>query len=159
MYRRPPALCRATLLLAVLLATGPALLLAQDSARFKWWQNETVQKQLGLAGDQVKRIEAVFQGALPDLRRGKQQLDALEGELSRLVEKSADDAAVVQQVDRVEAARGVLNKTRVLMLLRMRRLLSPDQRVRLDAFHMGRGSDHADHPKRGAEHSDREKRH
>ena len=137
---------------ASLLSVAPVFA-AQDGRRFKWWQNYAVQRTLGLASDQIKRIEEVFQGALPDLRRGKQQLDALEGELSRLVEKSVDDTTVAQQVDRVEAARAVLNKTRTLMLLRIRRILGPDQRVRLDAFHKERG------PGREQEHVNRGKRH
>ncbi len=150
---KPHSPVRTVLLLfgASLLSAAPLLGL-QDSARFKWWQNEIVQRKLGLAADQTRRIEEIFQGALPDLRRGKQQLDVLEGELSRLVEKSADDTAVAQQVDRVEAARAVLNKTRTLMLLRIRRVLNPDQRVGLDAFHKGG-------PDRRPEHADRQKRH
>ncbi len=147
---------RVTLLVSALVTTValfvPADALAvqntpavNDAPRFKWWQNESIQRKLGLTGDQSQRLEEVFQSALPDLRRGKRQLDTLESELARLVESSADDITVAQQVDRVEAARGVLNKTRTLMLLRMRRMLSADQRHRLDAFHKERARDHS-HP-------------
>ena len=40
----------------------------------------------------------------------------------------------MRTIDRVEAARSALAKTRTLMLYRMHRLLSPEQRVRLEAF-------------------------
>jgi hypothetical protein len=41
----------------------------------------------------------------------------------------------MEQVIKVEAARGEINKTRALMLLRMRRALTTDQWVKLGAMH------------------------
>jgi hypothetical protein len=52
----------------------------------------------------VNRLETVF-GALPDLRRGRDDLDRQEAELSRLIEMNADEAVVIKQVDKVEAIR------------------------------------------------------
>ena len=45
---------------------------------------------------------------------------------------SPDEASVIKQVDRVEAIRSHMNKMRTLMLLRMRQILSPEQRVKLN---------------------------
>jgi hypothetical protein len=42
---------------------------------------------------------------------------------------------VARQIDRVELVRSSLNKTRTLMLLHMRQVLSADQRVKLTAMH------------------------
>ena len=135
-----------TVLFAAVLCAVSSPLQAQG---FKWWQNEPFQKRLGLTSDQSRRIEDVFQAALPNLRRAKQQLDSQEGELSKLVNGAAEDAALAQQVERVEAARSELNKTRTLMLLRIRRILTADQRVKLDAIHKERERerDHKDHDK------------
>jgi len=103
---------------------------------FKWWQSEKFQHNLGLSPDQVSRLEGVFQASLPALRAHKAALDRLETELSHLVaDGSVDEVQVVQQVDRVEAVRSDLSRTRVLMLVRMRRILTPDQRVKLTALH------------------------
>ena len=44
--------------------------------------------------------------------------------------EACDDAQVMAQVGVVEAARSELNKSRTMMLLRMRRVLTPDQRVK-----------------------------
>ena len=44
--------------------------------------------------------------------------------------EASDDAQVMAQVGVVEAARSELNKSRTMMLLRMRRVLTPDQRVK-----------------------------
>ena len=53
-------------------------------------------------------------------------LDRAEDEFDRLVE-SGDDASVLEYVGIVETARAELNKTRTVMLLRMRRSLTTDQ--------------------------------
>jgi hypothetical protein len=71
---------------------------------------------------------------LPTLKAKKQTLDGLETEFEKLVERG-DDAAVMEQVGRVEAARAELNKCRTLMLLKMRRTLTTDQWVKLGALH------------------------
>ena len=99
--------------------------------RFAWWRADQFQKNLGLSADQVSRLEMVFQGALPDLRRGNDDLTRQEDELSRLIEMNADEAVVIKQIDKVEAIRTHLNKTRQLLLLHQRQLLTPDQRVKL----------------------------
>jgi Spy/CpxP family protein refolding chaperone len=41
----------------------------------------------------------------------------------------------MRQVDKVEALRSNMNKNRTLMLLRMRQVLSPDQRTKLNQLH------------------------
>lgn len=115
---------------------------------FKWWSDEAAQKRLGLSADQSRRIEDVFQQALPALRAGKQRFDSAEQELTTLIERSADDGPVVRQLERVESARADLNKARTLMLLQMRRILSPEQRVRLDELHHERGRDLRSQPGR-----------
>jgi Spy/CpxP family protein refolding chaperone len=101
---------------------------------FAWWRTDQFQRNLGLSTDQVNRLEAVFQTALPDLRRGRDDLDRQEAELSRLIEMNAEEAIVVRQVDKVEAIRSHLNKARQLMLFHLRQLLTPDQRVKLKAL-------------------------
>jgi Spy/CpxP family protein refolding chaperone len=96
---------------------------------FKWWQSDTFIKGLGLTQDQSTKIEAIFQKNLQVLRQEKDALDKAEADFNQMVEAS-DDAQVMAQVGVVEAARSELNKSRTMMLLRMRRVLTPDQRVR-----------------------------
>jgi Spy/CpxP family protein refolding chaperone len=104
---------------------------SQPPQRFAWWRSEQYQKNLGLTVDQVNRIETIFQNALPDLRKGRDELDREEAELSRLIEVNADEAKFVRQLDKVEALRSHLNKVRLLILYHHRQVLSADQRVRL----------------------------
>jgi Spy/CpxP family protein refolding chaperone len=123
---------RVLVLAAVALCVLPAAASAQPT---KWWQNEGVQRKLSLTPDQSQRIEDIFQAALPDQRRLKRQLDELERELGGALEHDPDEATLVQQVDRIEHARAELNKARTLMLLRIRRVLSADQRQKLSMIH------------------------
>lgn len=121
---------RALWVLVILALAAPA-----GAQSFAWWKDLRFQKEVGLTGDQCTRIDGVFQTALPHLRQGKEELDRLEAELSRLIDSNADEAQVVRQVDRVEAQRAALNKGRTLMLLHMRQVMTPDQLARFKAAH------------------------
>ena len=107
----------------VLLAFCAAPALAQ---RGKWWQNERFQSELSLTPEQSTRLEQIFQKTQPTLRQRMRALDRAEDEFDRLVE-NGDDASVLEYVGIVETARAELNKTRTVMLLRMRRSLTTDQ--------------------------------
>lgn len=121
---------RASALLAMaFLLTVPAA--GQGS---KWWQSDQYKRELGLTSEQSRRLEDIFQAALPDLRVLNRALDQAETEFERLVEKG-DDSAVMEQVGRVETARAELNKSRTMMLLRMRRVLTTDQWAKFTALH------------------------
>jgi Spy/CpxP family protein refolding chaperone len=115
---------------AALLAFCAAPALAQ---RGKWWQDERFRRELGLTAEQSTRLEEIFQKTQPTLRQRMQTLDKAEDELDRLVE-TGDDASVLQHVEVVETARGELNKTRTVMLLRMRRSLTADQWAKFTAL-------------------------
>jgi Spy/CpxP family protein refolding chaperone len=101
----------------------------------RWWKTDPAKSELGLTADQTAKIEGIFEEAIAQLRQQKNDLDRLEDQLSRLIEASADEVQVTQQIDRVETVRATLNKTRTLMLLHMRQVLTADQRLRLNAMH------------------------
>jgi Spy/CpxP family protein refolding chaperone len=101
--------------------------------RGKWWQNDRLVKELGLTPEQSTRLEEIFQKHLPTLRQRMDALDQAERAFDLVVE-NGDDKAVMSQVDVVEAARAELNKTRTLMLLRMRRSLTADQWAKFTAL-------------------------
>jgi Spy/CpxP family protein refolding chaperone len=103
------------------------------SQQSTWWKSEQYVKELGLTAEQIKRIDEIFQAALPTLRAQKKALDTAEVEFERLVEKG-DDGSVMDQVGRVETARAELSKTRTMMLLRMRRVLTTDQWAKFTAL-------------------------
>ena len=106
---------------------------ASEAQRFKWWQVEHMQLELGLTTEQVDRLEEVFQSYLPSLRKQKQALDRAESEFDRLVARG-DHAGALAQVEPVEAARAAFNKSRAHQLLYMRRVLTVDQHAKLTAL-------------------------
>lgn len=124
--------------LCLTLAVSPTV--SAQGFGFKWWQHDRYRAELGLTADQSRRLEEIFQTTVPTLRAQKKAFDEAEAEFNRLVEQG-NDAAVMEQVIKVEAARGEINKTRALMLLRMRRALTTDQWVKLGAMHQADSRD------------------
>ena len=108
---------------------------------FPWWRDAQFQKELSLSTDQSSRIDSLFQSTMPSLRHKKEELDAEEAELSRLIAANADEQAVTKEVDRVEAIRSHLNKARTLLLLHIRQVLTPDQRAKLNKLYEQRVTD------------------
>jgi Spy/CpxP family protein refolding chaperone len=101
---------------------------------FKWWQSEQYKKELQLTAEQTRRMEEIFQKAMPQLKVQKSALDAAEEKFGRLVEKG-EDTAVMEQINVVEAARADLNKGRTLMLYSMRKAMTSDQWVKFTRLH------------------------
>ena len=118
-------------LAVVLLLSFSAAASAQQLNWF-WWKMEPDARSSRT--DQSTQIEGIFQEGIAQLQKQKDELDRLEGKLSRLIETMATKPEVTQQIDRVEAARSTLNKTRTLMLLHMRQVLKPEQRLKLNAL-------------------------
>jgi Spy/CpxP family protein refolding chaperone len=123
---------------------------------FKWWQTERFQKELSLTTEQISRIEGIYTTTEPMLRAQKKATDKHEEKLSKLIQDpKSDEAMVLQATDRLEAARNELSRTRTLMLFRIRRVLTEDQLVKLNAMHQhdrqqrerkgkGQDNDHSD---------------
>jgi Spy/CpxP family protein refolding chaperone len=104
--------------------------------RTKWWQSEGARLAVGLTDEQSRQLESIFQVMLPQMRADKEELDRQEKALSKLMaDPTTAEIDVSQAIDRVGAARAKANKTRLLMLYRMHRLLTPAQREKLDGLH------------------------
>ncbi|MGH9255031.1 MAG: Spy/CpxP family protein refolding chaperone [Vicinamibacterales bacterium] len=122
-------LIRGGAVVALVALTGVPVL----AQRGKWWQDERFRRELALSTEQSAHLEAIFQKTQPTLRERMQALNRAEEQLDRLIEKG-DDASVLEYVGIVESARSELNKTRTVMLLRMRRSLTTDQWAKFTAL-------------------------
>src|SRR5262245_30519586 len=132
-------------LLAVVLIAGVAGGTAgasQAQQPFFWWRSEDVKKELKLTAEQVSRIDKIFESTRPELRQEMDELNRYDAKFQKLIETSTDEALLARQIDRVETARANLNKTRSLMIARMRLVLSPEQRQRLKVVYERRESQH-----------------
>ena len=135
----------------VMAAASPAF--AQGFS-FKWWQTERFKKELSLTTEQVTRIEGIYQTTEPLLRAQKQAIDRREEKLSKVIQDpKSDEATLLQTTDRLEAARNELSRTRTLMLFRIRRVLTDEQNLKINAMH---AKDRADRENR--EKSERERK-
>ena len=135
--------------LIVLAAAAPA-----SAQGFKWWQTERFQKELVLTAEQISRIEGIYQTTEPLLRAQKTAIDRREEKLSKVIQDpKSDEVTLLQATDRLEAARNEMSRTRTLMLFRIRRVLSDEQNLKINAMH---AKDRADRESR--EKSERERK-
>ena len=119
----------------VFLASGPVDAANQNGQRHGWWLSDEVRAHVELTDDQSARLDRIYKRALPKLRDSMRRLNAEEHTLSQLVaDMGVEEIDVTRQVDRVEAVRSELSKTRLLMVFRMYRVLEPDQRDALDQW-------------------------
>jgi Spy/CpxP family protein refolding chaperone len=128
-------------LCAVLLILGVAPAGAQ-SARGggpppgTWWTSDKFKQELRLTDDQSARIQQIFQASISQLRSSKDALDREEAGLSKLMASAdAQEAEVLLAIDRVETARYTMSKARTVMLFRINRVLTHEQRAKLEEIH------------------------
>ena len=131
--------CTTVVLLAGLLSFAVA---AEATQRYKWWQSAEVAAEIGLPAEQGADIEAIFQSIRPKLRELVRRLHREEDELTAVMHAmQAEEWEVALQIDKVEAARSALSKTRTLMLYRMHKTLTAGQIEALHAMWERRRSD------------------
>lgn len=117
-------------------AAPPDAARSGDRPRFKWWVDQRARTEIGITDQQSAEIEQIFQSTLPRLRDRSAELGQLEKALSDLIRESVADVSVVaNQVDKVENLRADIAKARTIMLYRMNRVLSAEQRARLREMH------------------------
>jgi len=113
---------------ALLLVAAALPLAAQtDLPEGKWWKRPRVVQQIGLSDEQSKRIEEIFVRSRPQLIDLKADLEKKQFDLQQAMENNAARADIERKLETVEDARKQLQKTRVLMLLDMKAVLSADQ--------------------------------
>jgi len=106
---------------------------SQRQERPKWWIDAKLRAELGVTDQQSAAVEQVWQKSLPALREGRQKLEKLEDALSKLTD-GIDETAVIAQTERVESLRAELNKGRTLMIYRMQKILTAEQRAKVKAM-------------------------
>jgi Spy/CpxP family protein refolding chaperone len=145
MRRRSLALCALFLAMVVIcvVMTATAVVEAGEQGRrpHRWWQSAEVRALLELTDEQSGGLDKIYRRTLPKQRESMRRLNAEERTLSELVaDMDVEEIDVTRQIDRVEAARSELSKTRILMVFRMHRVLTETQRSSLDEW-MKRASD------------------
>lgn len=102
-----------------------------QTQRPKWWIDPALRAGLAITDQQSTAVEEVWSRTAPGLRDGRARLEKLEETLSQMTGSNADEAAVIAQINLVENTRAELNKGRTLMIYRMNKLLTADQRAKV----------------------------
>jgi len=100
-----------------------------------WWIDPQLRQQLAITDAQSKAVEEIWQKTLPDLKKFRDQLTAADDQVSKLVQDGAPEASVVALVEQAENTRAQANKARTLMIYRMYKVLTPEQRAKVMAIH------------------------
>lgn len=113
--------------------------------RWDWWKDAEVMKEVGISAHLSRKIDELFNKRLPMAKTQWSEFQKQNRELDRLIRERKVGADVISvQLDRVEAQRTMLNKSRTMMFYEMYQLLSADQYAKLVAFNErrrnGRGS-------------------
>jgi Spy/CpxP family protein refolding chaperone len=108
----------------------------RDNPRLPWWKEPGIMAELGLSADQSTQIDQIFEAAMEKARPLRDEVKQLEVELdSAMRANTAQVAVFARQVDKIENKRAELNKTRTVMLYRMRRVLTAEQNAKFQAMH------------------------
>lgn len=97
-----------------------------------WWRSPSIRSAIALTPDQVARLDEVYRESLPARRQLRKQLDDQHDRLEHaLADGRWDDTQGRLLIEQVFEAEKQRNIARTLMLVRMYRVLTSDQRVRL----------------------------
>jgi Spy/CpxP family protein refolding chaperone len=115
-------------------AIDPKVAEAQK-AKHKWWRSDEMRAEFGITDAQSIEIEKIFQSFYAALKSGMADVDGYQQKVSKmLADASASEVDVIQAIDRLEGAKAGLGRTRNLMLYRMYRVLTPEQRAKVKKF-------------------------
>jgi Spy/CpxP family protein refolding chaperone len=103
--------------------------------RHKWWIGPQA-KELGLSKDQSDKLEGIYQQVFPRIQAAMQDGESAQKELDKILAGDrTTEVDVVHQLSLVQVARNEMSRQYVLMLFRMNRELTPDQRAKAKALH------------------------
>jgi Spy/CpxP family protein refolding chaperone len=100
----------------------------------RWWDDKSFAQDIGLRGDQKKKMDSIFKDNKGTLVNLYKDLEKQEDGLERLTTGShLDEEKIFSQIDKVTQARAALEKANAHMLLQIRNQMSEQQVARLDA--------------------------
>lgn len=100
-----------------------------------FWRDPAVVKDVGLEPNQINQIDQLWHAHFKELSPRVADLQRQEAELKRLIlGRKVDPDVLAMQIDRVEAQRTILYKSRTLMLYRMALVLTPEQNAKLEGL-------------------------
>ncbi len=106
----------------------------------KWWKNKKIVEKLELNNDQVNQIEGIFSSKKGKIRGLDSDLKKKERELNDAIKNpNSSKEDVLRLSNEVEEIRGSMRRVKVDMLLQIREVLKPEQRIKLQEIWSNRG--------------------
>jgi Spy/CpxP family protein refolding chaperone len=113
-------------------ATPPQTSQQRAPQRKRWWSDEDSKKELKLTADQAKALDQIFTSSQDELSGYWDAMRREETERDRLISESkVEQWVVLRQIEKAETQRSNFNKLRLMTLYRMHRVLTPEQRTKL----------------------------
>jgi Spy/CpxP family protein refolding chaperone len=105
---------------------------AAAKTKAKWWNAPELRAEFGITDAQSAEIDRIYHTFYASLKSGMGDVDRYHKDVSKIMaEGSSSEVDVLHAIDKLEAAKASLTKTRMLMLYRMYRVLSPEQRLKV----------------------------
>jgi hypothetical protein len=106
-----------------------------EHGRTKWWLDAKWRSELGISDRQSGEIDRIFEVEMVKLRAMREELNKLEATLAETVkDQRASLAILTEKWERVGTLLSESYKTRQLMIYKIHRVLSVDQRTKLQAM-------------------------
>lgn len=103
--------------------------------RLPFWKDPAIVKEVGITAEQTAQIDKLWHDRSKEMSGRAEELHKQEVELKRMIgTRTVSPDVVALQIDRVEAQRTMLYKSRTLMLYRMALVLTPEQNKSLEAM-------------------------
>jgi Spy/CpxP family protein refolding chaperone len=127
---------RLSALLGMALVMGTSANWGTGAQEYRWWQDRNLQHRLSLTPAQVLMLEQIYDSTVAEQRQLARSVYRLEWRSHRtMAVEHVDETRARFEVDELEKARAKRNSSRSLMLLKMFRALTPEQRRQLDGMH------------------------
>jgi Spy/CpxP family protein refolding chaperone len=94
-----------------------------------WWHRHDVAGRLALTVDQLHALDAAFEWQRAERLADARLQKTLERRLDLALQRGESDEEILGISDRLQQVRKIRNVRRTLMLCRMYRVLTPDQRT------------------------------
>jgi len=107
-----------------------------ETPRIKWWEDPEWRTELALTDHQSGKIKRIFEEEMGKLRALREILEKRQQALSlAMKEERSNLSAITELVDGVGDMHASMYRTRTLMLYRMDRQLSAEQRAKLQKIY------------------------
>ena len=101
----------------------------------RWWTVEKYRQELKLTAEQSAQIDRIFQTSMERMKAQKDDFDRAQSDFSQLMKKgTATERDLLRAADSLELARFKVSSERTSMLVRIHSVLTPEQRLGLQAI-------------------------